>query len=237
MIERRNLACAAGIHVTSSVERSDIEEFGFRRRGRIFEVPNGVDVAPDLQPAPASRAPYLVMMGRINWKKRIEIGLEVVLRLDDVRLVIAGGDEEGLSVALRERAVSLGIAERVEFVGRVEGMRKRELLHGALALLMPSLSENFGNSALEAMAEGTPVIAVPQVGIADGIKESRGGFVVAPDAPSFADAVRKLQADPDLRTSMGQRARAAAIANYSWAAIAERMEIEYRVILDAGHRI
>jgi len=101
---------------------------------------------------------------------------------------------------------------------------------------MPSLSENFGNSALEAMAEGTPVIAVPQVGIADGLEESGGGFVVAPDATAFADAVRQLLADPDLRSRMGQRGRGAAVAKYSWAAIGERMEVEYRAIVDASHR-
>jgi glycosyltransferase involved in cell wall biosynthesis len=175
-------------------------------------------------------------MGRINWKKRIEIALEVAALVNGIRLVIAGGDEDGLAAALADRAASLGISQRVEFVGPVHGMRKRALLHGALALLMPSLSENFGNSALEAMAEGTPVIVAPGVGIADGIEESGGGFVAAPDALSFADAVRRIQADPDLRSAMGERGRAAVLAGYSWAAIGERMDSEYRAIVDAGDR-
>jgi glycosyltransferase involved in cell wall biosynthesis len=236
LIESANLAHAAGIHATSSVERSEIERFGFRLRGRIFEVSNGVEVHAELPPERAFQSPYLLMLGRINWKKRIEIGLEVVNLVDGVRLVIAGGDEEGLAATLRERALTLGIADRVEFAGAVEGLRKRQLLQGALALLMPSLSENFGNSALEAMAEGTPVIAVPQVGIADGLKESGGGFVVAPSAAAFADAARQLLADSDLRTRMGQRGRAAVVAKYSWAAIGERMEVEYRAIVAASHR-
>jgi len=111
-------------------------------------------------------------------------------------------------------------------------LRRRQLLHGALALLMPSLSENFGNSALEAMAEGTPVIVVPQVGIADAIKESGSGFVVGPNAEAFADAVRQLQANPDLRSRMGERGRAAVAAGFSWAAIGEQMEIEYGTIVN-----
>ena len=235
-IERRNLRRAAGIHVTSRVERLDVEQFRFRLDGRTFEVPNGVDIfaRPPLGPTPES--PYLLMMGRINWKKRIEIAVEVAALVNGIRLVIAGGDEDGLAAALADRAASLGISQRVEFVGPVHGMRKRALLHGALALLMPSLSENFGNSALEAMAEGTPVIVAPGVGIADGIKESGGGFVAAPDALSFADAVRRIQADPDLRSAMGERGRAAVLAGYSWAAIGERMDSEYRAIVDAGDR-
>ena len=138
--------------------------------------------------------------------------------------MIAGGDDEGLAAALRARAASLGVLDRVEFAGPVDGRRKRRLLRGALALLMPSLSENFGNSALEAMAEGTPVIVVPQVGVADIVRESGGGFVVAPTAAAFADAVRQLQDDRDLRARMGERARAAVAANFSWPAIAARME-------------
>ena len=114
--------------------------------------------------AAGSQSPYLVMLGRINWKKRIDIALEAVKLVDGIRLVIAGGDDDGLAAALRARAAALGVAERVEFVGPVAGLRKRQLLQGALALLMPSLSENFGNSALEAMAEGTPVIVVPAGG-------------------------------------------------------------------------
>jgi glycosyltransferase involved in cell wall biosynthesis len=230
-IERNNLAHAAGIHVTSAVERSEIERLRFRLSGRLFEVPNGVDVLPELPISPVAVSPYLLMMGRINWKKRIEIGLDVVKLVAGIRLVIAGGDEERLSAALRERAAAQGIAARVEFVGPVEGAQKRELLSAALALLMPSLSENFGNSALEAMAEGTPVITVPGVGVADAVAASGSGFVVAPDASALAAPVRKLLADPELRSQLGRCGRKAVVASFSWPAIASRMEDEYRAIL------
>jgi glycosyltransferase involved in cell wall biosynthesis len=102
---------------------------------------------------------------------------------------------------------------------------------------MPSLSENFGNSALEAMAEGTPVIVAPQVGIADSVRASGSGFVVAPSAEAFADAVRQLQTDRVLRTGMRERARATVAAKFSWDAIGVRMENEYHAMLEASHRI
>ncbi len=237
LIERTNLARASGIHVTSAVEEAEIKAFGFRLHGRIFDVPNGVVVQAELPQQQDPRPPYLVMLGRINWKKRIDLALEVVQLVDGIRLVIAGGDDDDLAAALRERSVALGIDGRVEFVGPVDGLRKRQLLQGALALLMPSLSENFGNSALEAMAEGTPVIVAPQVGISDSVKESGSGFVVAPSTDAFADAVRQLQTDRVLRTAMGERARATVTAKFSWDAIGARMENEYRAILEASHRI
>ena len=232
LIERTNLAHAAGIHVTSAVEAAELAAFGYALKGRVFEVPNGVSLSAPLPVEPVTAPSYVLMLGRINWKKRIDIALETVQRVDGIRLLIAGGDEERLAATLRARAASLEVAERVEFVGPVEGLRKRQLLRGALALLMPSLSENFGNSAVEAMAEGTPVIVGPQVGVADSVKESGAGFVVAPTGEAFADAVGQLQADPKLRAGMSERARALVAANYAWSVIGARMENEYRVILN-----
>jgi glycosyltransferase involved in cell wall biosynthesis len=232
LIERANLADAAGIHVTSAVEAAELAAFGYVLKGRVFEVPNGVSLSAPLQVEPVTTPSYVLMLGRINWKKRIDIALDTVQRVDGIRLLVAGSDEEGLAPSLHARAASLGVAERVEFVGPVDGMRKRQLLKGALALLMPSLSENFGNSAVEAMAEGTPVIVAPQVGVADSVKESSAGFVVAPTGEAFADAVGQLRAEPTLRARMGERARALVAERYAWPVIGARMENEYRAILN-----
>lgn len=230
LVERANLAHASGVHVTSVIEAVEARKFGFRLGGRIVEVPNGVALAPELPLVPGEGSGYLLMLGRINWKKRIEIALEALELVDGIRLVVAGGDDDGLAAALRARATALGILERVDFVGPVAGDAKRRLLRGALALLMPSLSENFGNSALEAMAEGTPAIVAPQVGIADFVRDSGAGFVVAPDATALADVIRQLQGDPELVARMRARARASVAANLSWPAIGARMEEEYRAL-------
>jgi len=66
--------------------------------------------------------------------------------------------------------------------------------------------------------------------------EAHIAYVVEPDAASFAHAVRQLQGDCALRSRMGRAARAAAVEKYSWAAIAERMEAEYRAVVDVPDR-
>ncbi len=53
------------------------------------------------------------------------------------------------------------------------------------------------------MAEGTPAIVVPQVGVADVVLKAGAGFVVAPSAEAIADAVRQLQRNPEMRIIMG----------------------------------
>ncbi len=231
LIERTTLEQAAGVHVTSAVEAAELAAFGYALQGRVFEVPNGVSLPAPLRSEPAPGPGYALMLGRINWKKRIDVAIEALQRVENIRLLVAGGDEESLAPILRARAASLGIAGRVEFVGPVDGLRKRELLQGALALLMPSLSESFGNSAVEAMAEGTPVIVSPQVGIADSVEQSGAGLVVASNGEAFADALRQLQADPKRRSEMGERARALVAERYAWPVIGARMENAYRALL------
>jgi glycosyltransferase involved in cell wall biosynthesis len=231
MFERANLAHAAGIHVTSRVEAAALQEFACRLAGRILLVPNGVHTAQEIASADHPHPPYLLMLGRINWKKRIDIALQTVALVDGLRLVIAGGDDENLAADLRRAAVELGVDGRVDFIGPVDDVQKSKLLREALALLMPSISENFGNSAMESMAEGTPAIVTPEVGVAEIIEASGAGFVVASNPAAFADAVRQLQRDPELRAQMGEKARMAVAADYSWSAIAARMESEYSALL------
>lgn len=235
LIERANLEHAAGVHVTSSIEAAAVGEFGYRLRGPVFVVPNGVALAAPM-PGPDAPSPYVLMLGRISWKKRIEVAIDALQLLDGVRLLVAGGDDEGLVPSLRERAAVLGVGERVVFVGTVDGEQKRRLLAEALVLLMPSLSENFGNSALEAMAEGTPAIVAPEVGVAEIIVEHSSGLVVPSEAPAIADAVRRLQRDPGLRAAMGERGRAAVAARFSWPAVAGRMENAYRQVADPARK-
>ena len=156
--------------------------------------------------------------------------------IDGIRLVVAGGDDEGLTGALRDRAVALGVADRTEFAGLVEGDRKARLLRDATALLMPSVSENFGNSVIEALAVGTPAIVTPEVGAAELLATSGGGFVVAASARAIADAIQALVDDPGLRARMGQCGLKAVEGGYSWPAVGARMEAQYHEILNGSPR-
>jgi glycosyltransferase involved in cell wall biosynthesis len=231
LAERDNLVHAAGIHVTSAMEAAQLGDFRLPLEGRVFEVANGVSI--DIRsPSAASQAqPFILMLGRVSWKKRIELALEALARLEGVRLVVAGGDDEGLTESLRVRAASLGVTSRVEFVGAVAGERKVQLLRDALVLLMPSMSENFGNSVLEALAVGTPAVVTPEVGVADLLTASGGGVVVDATAGAIAAAIRSLVLEPQLRARMSARGAEAVAANYSWPRIAARMEAEYRTML------
>jgi glycosyltransferase involved in cell wall biosynthesis len=147
-------------------------------------------------------------------------------------LAVAGGDDEGIGPGLESLARSLGVAERVLFLGAVHGADRTALLHRSALLVLPSHSENFGNVVLEAMAAGTPVVVSGGVGLAEEVRRSGTGLVTAGDPASLGAALAELLADPDRLSRMGEAGRRAVRERYTWDRVAAAMEGVYRELLD-----
>lgn len=234
LIEKKNLRRAAAIHSTSKIETEEMLALDLKLASRPFEIPNGVNLPElDLRDPESMEAPYVLALGRISWKKRLELTLEAVAKVPELNLVIAGADDEGILPAIRARAANLGIENRIRFVGSVSGMEKEKLLQQSLALMITSISENFGNVVLESMAAARPVLCVPQVGAAEIVTSANAGAVVEPDADQLATVLRRWLQDPALAESLGKSGRQWVELQYSWDTIAERMETSYQLILDS----
>jgi glycosyltransferase involved in cell wall biosynthesis len=237
LVERRTLARAAGLHATADLEAEEAGRLGLPIP-RVFVVPNGIDPEPpaDLDAVqPAVRrlldgGPFLLYLGRLSWKKgldRLIPALAHVRNTPETTLAVAGNDEEGIRPRLENLAREAGVADRVVFLGPVDGADKAALLQHCAALVLPSYSENFGNSVLEAMAAGRPVAVTPEVGLAGVVREERAG-IVADGAPAvLGEALRALLADPE-REAMGRRGAEAARRRFGWEAVAAQMEGVYR---------
>lgn len=233
-IEKANLEGAAAVHVTSRREAVEAEAFGFSLR-RVCEVPNGVDIergggaaAPAIAQA-IDGGPYVLFLGRINWKKGLDRLLAALEQAPGVRLLVAGNDEDGYQPALASLAARYGLNERVIFTGPVHGADKAALIGGARALVLPSYSENFGNVVLEAMAAGRPVIVSREVGVADLVRESGAGLVSDGGPEDLGGAIGRLSSDVAAGDAMGGRGRAVA-ARYSWDSVAAQMETLYESV-------
>jgi len=240
LIEQRNLERAAAIHVTSAVEASELEKFGFALP-RIYEVPNGVtaepkgkgtdDFPPELARLFERGRPVLLNLGRISWKKGLDRLIPVMSKLPDALLLIVGNDEEGYSSKLKELANQAGVADRIIFSGPVYGAAKYALYRKATLFVLPSYSENFGNVVLEAMYEGCPVVVTPEVGAAGIVEASGGGMVTSGEPTSLAEVIKHLLADNTLRMDMGRRGIEAMRSSFSWEATAKRMAEVYQEIV------
>lgn len=140
-------------------------------------VPNAVDVANF--PHRTAKEDYFLCLGRIARDKAQGIAVRVA-RSAGVPLVLAGKVDPGNDALYFEEAVLPYVdGETVRFEGEVPDERKKELLAGARALLFPiQWPEPFGLVMIEAMAAGTPVIAMRNGAVPEVVTDGETGFVV-----------------------------------------------------------
>jgi len=231
-VEKTRLESASAIHVTSRREREQAEAFGFSFP-RFFEVPNGVSLLEaargDLSPAMAGlaqRRPFVLFLGRITWKKGLDRLIAALPLAPSASLVIAGTDDEGYRRTVEDLARAHEVSDRVSFTGEVLGADKWASIDMASAVVLPSYSENFGNVVLEAWAGSRPVIVSPEVGLAEVVASSGGGWVAA-TSKDLGRAIELVVTDERLRTRAGELGRAEAARRFAWGAVAAQMEEVY----------
>jgi glycosyltransferase involved in cell wall biosynthesis len=238
--QNRVLARAAAIHYTAEEEMRLASPFVHGAPGVV--IPNGLD------PADYARLPargsfrkqhpeigdrrILLFLGRINFKKGLDILAASVGRLarEDLHLVIAGPDGGYLAETKRFVAAA-GIESRTSFVGMLQGEAKLGAFVDASLFLLPSYSENFGISVIEAMACGLPVVISENVNIWREVVADGAGLAAPCDAADFASRIAELIDDPARLARMGEAGRASVAKRYDWASIGKRLEAVYAAIV------
>ena len=231
LFEKSNIRHAAAVHFTSDVELDDFNKLGLQCT-RTAVIPNGVELPPAKASssnvaANVTRLPYVLFLGRLTWKKRVDALIKAMSQVPDTALVIAGNDDESLQPQLARLAEECGVGGRVHFIGFVDGEAKWALLRGASVFALPSRSENFGIAVLEAMGAGCPVIVTPEVGLSPVVQEVEAGIVVGGEPHQLGQAIKGLMDAPERRVKMGNAGKAAALKSFSWDAIAVQMEKLY----------
>jgi glycosyltransferase involved in cell wall biosynthesis len=165
-------------------------------------------------PVAASRPPadgplVCTVLGRISPWKGQDVLLRAIARLPGAIAVVAGAawsGQEHREVELRELAVSLGIDDRVRFVGFVAD--PRDLYAASSVVVVPSTRPDpLPNAALEAAAAGCCVVASAHGGLTEIFEDGKTGLLVRPEDPdALAAALGRLADDPGLRSRLGAAA-------------------------------
>lgn len=167
----------------------------------------------------------LLFLGRIHPKKGLDMLLPAWARVaafnGDWQLVVAGPDEAGHLAQVRAQAESLGLKDRVLFTGLVTGEAKTRLLHSADLFVLPSYSEGFPMSVLEAWACGVPVIATRECNV-DGIAAAEAGWECDAETNSIEQALKAALAVSEAeRRGRGDNGRRLVETRYRWAGIVD----------------
>lgn len=222
LFDARTIREAAFLHVTSKREEEEARRFSLCFPP-VHVVANGTDLLQD-DPAIQRANDLLLYVGRINWKKGLDRLIRALAQVPQARLVIAGNDDEGYWSRLATLAEELGVRQRIDYIGPVNAAIRTFWLRQATLFVLPSLSENFGNTVLEALAAACPVVVSPEVGLAEAIAISGAGVVCQGDPGALAAILRRLLSEPASLQEMSRRAPGMVARDFSWPVCAERME-------------
>ena len=229
---------------TSQQEASELVEEGISE-GQVFVRRNGIEVPRSL-PEPgrfrqqwgiAPEVKLILFLGRLVSKKSPDLLLEAYARWRKASgkgtpsLVVLAGPEEGDGYLGKIKTLSqrLGLGENVLFTGPLYDDAKWAAYRDADIFVLPSQHENFGNTAAEAIACGTPVIITDRCGIAP-LVEGRAGIVIRYDVADLAEAIGRLLSDETLRQQY--RAGSGEVARgLSWDEPLTAMEDLYRELV------
>jgi glycogen(starch) synthase len=172
--------------------------------------------------------PMILFVGRLVPRKGVDIllrALPQVIREMDVRLVLAGS---GNQRDYQQLAQSLGISDKVIFLGHVPD-DTLSLLHSSCDLfVLPSRLEGLGIVIIEAMAAGKPIIATNAGGIPELIESGKNGILIEiGEEKELASAIIQMLGDKSLSRAIGENNREKVRERYSWEVAARQAERLY----------
>jgi glycosyltransferase involved in cell wall biosynthesis len=224
-------SCSHFVGVTPDIVRHMIAE-GVAP-GRAFFVPTfpSIESAPALDRASLQTPPdavVLLTLSRLHEKKGLDIFLQSLVDLPRCVAWLAG--DGPLENDLKALAASLGVADRVRFLGwRTD---RGSLLRAADICVLPSRWEPFGTVMLEAWAAGTPLVAAASQGPSAFVRDGGNGLLVPPDdAAALGAAICRLIEDPSLKSSLIAGGRADYEKDFTQPAVTQRMIAVYRRLI------
>ena len=229
-VDRRMWRRYRHVFANSAETRRRIAGAGLAPAGDVEVLRPGVDLGR-FTPGPPTRAPMLLIAGRIMWQKHIELALQALRAarqgphadaVEGLELVVAGAlDDKSRSYLADLEAEAEGLP--VRFVIDPPDDELIALYRSAHAVLFTARNEDWGIVPLEAMACGTPVVAIDAGGPRESVQHGRTGWLLPDAVGPWAERIALLARDPGeadaMRPAAVQRAEA-----FSWDGFVGRID-------------
>ncbi|MBI5563098.1 MAG: glycosyltransferase [Deltaproteobacteria bacterium] len=213
----RVLAAMTSVLINASESEKEVcVEAGLYGGKKSLVIPNGVEVPP-LAPGRKAKGVFTILnVSRLSPEKGVDVLLDAVLALAEktreFRVLVVGDGPE--RAALEEKAVALGIADLVMFLGYVDDVEARFLI--SHLYLTASRGEGMPLTVLEALARGLPVVASNVTGNKDTVINGKTGYLFDIGSPQeAADKICSIMKDDRLRSELSRNARKDAVERFS----------------------
>lgn len=240
IVERANVRGAACLHALTDAEAANYRHYG--AKNPIAVIPNGVRVPSGVTstqfferfPALAGKR-CVLFLGRIHYKKGLDLLVRVwreVARADgDAHLVLAGPDSDNTQAAVEAEVARYRLENRVTFTGMLRGADKWSAIQACELFVLPSYSEGFSVSVLEAIGLGKPAVVTRQCNIPE-IQRHGCGWVIEPEEEQLSACILEFLRMPASRVStIARNGESLVERHYNWATIGEQMRALYEWLL------
>nr|WP_179702741.1 glycosyltransferase [Leifsonia naganoensis] len=214
---------------TPTRKAADFLEKATGLRG-VHAVSCGIDAqnyTPDFTPRTANR---ILFVGRVTGEKQIDVLLKAITLLPaslDAQLEIVGGGDQFKN--LQAMAETLGIADRVNFLGYVTDEELRAAYTRATVFAMPSIAELQSIATMEAMASGLPVVAADAMALPHLVHDGENGHLFRPgDAQDLADKLESVLTLPQEQLDVLKNASLRIVASHEIQRTISTFESLYR---------
>lgn len=229
-IDRRNARSASTIVTNSAYTGRRVREV-YGQDSTV--VPPGVETSR-FRPREGPRENYLLAVGALHPLKGMDFVVQALGRLSADRrpplVMVSDRARDRERDRILKQAAELDV--EIDLRQRVTEEELSELYRRARGVLFAPHGEPLGLVSLEAMACGTPVVAVDEGGIPEAVVDGETGFLTPRDPDRFADRVLELLRNPDMAEEMGQRGRRHVEARWTWRQSVDGLEAVIRRTVD-----
>ena len=236
-IERQGMAAADMVIAVSNLTRNIVINKYNIEPEKVVAVHNAVQFAENDNPVPERGVDdkIVTFLGRITFQKGpdyfIEAAAKVLKRVPNVRFVMAGSGDM-MNHCIR-RVAQLGIADRFHFTGFLKGDDVQKMFQLSDVYIMPSVSEPFGISPLEAMRSNVPTIISHQSGVAEVLDYAVK--VNYWDVDAMADAIYGLITYPALAKMFSEKGMEE-VNSLKWFNAATKIKDVYQQAIDKSNK-
>jgi glycosyltransferase involved in cell wall biosynthesis len=216
-LDEQMLGECAGCYTISKTVSDRLARFNGISASPLYHPPL---LAPRLASGPYGS--YVLSVARLEDNKRVDLTVQAMAQVPPgLSLVVVG--EGSQRRRIEQMAVTLGVADRVQFVGAASDDDLVTLYAGALAVVYAPYDEDYGLVTLEGFLAARPVItATDSGGTREFVTHDETGLVCDPSPEAMATAIARLDTDRSLAARLGEAGRAVA-RQISWDAVIERL--------------
>ncbi len=226
LIEKKVFDNASAIHCITEAESTYAKQL---TKTKNFVIPNGIEEELFLEKR-YDQLKSICFIGRFHEKKALDLLLKAIVKIDGIKLLVAGGGDQEYEDYIYRLVKELEIEDRVDFKGFADKVVKKEMFRQSAFLVLPSHTEGLSMVGLESVMNSTPVLTTRKCNFDEVARYDAGMVMENNDPKTIREYILKMF-ESDIKV-MSKNAHNLAMEKFSIDSVSDRMINEFEDILN-----